>query len=418
MESLLRDLGLQNHLKNKLTLKSVLELRKPSDVVETAHSLRSLPWLFLRKLMMVNSSARIIKCASNCNPETCEESTNIVETSTGFHEDKKGIHPLDLITALFHCADPFFQQEMALKMSVCQFSVPLLLPNCDTNECTLMLWALRDITKHSRSHSLEEDSLEESSIVLSDLPLISFVRLGKSSMSKSEFLNKLLSNSQHHHDTFFHKQLENGNIPRKVSDGLVEMSWYLPGGEESNDKFKEPVAVANLRGDISAFKAQFTFLNQISSAIFLFCDDLDSNQTFLESLQIRSKLVLVCTTDSATLGDNLTQNFKPYSEILRDKNMNDFKFVETLQEAVVDILVDSTKMSIEKMSEIAPELGILVDENNTVCQNAKKRAALITQDIKNIAEYKKKELSLQDIIWKEISKLEKEMSTQGKETKH
>lgn len=86
MESLLRDLGLENHLKNKLTLKSVLKLRKLSDVVETAHSLRSLPWLFLRKLMMVSSSARIIKSASNSNRQTCEESTNIDE------ERKESIH--------------------------------------------------------------------------------------------------------------------------------------------------------------------------------------------------------------------------------------------------------------------------------------------------------------------------------------
>ncbi|XP_051729226.1 interferon-induced very large GTPase 1-like [Ctenopharyngodon idella] len=399
MESVLRELGLQNHLKNKLTLQSVLELRKSSDEDQTAHSLRSLPWLFLRKLMMVNSSARIIKCASK---------TTNSGNSTGFYEEQKGIHPLDLITALFHCADPFLQQEMALKMSMCQFSVPLLLPNCDTNECTLMLWALRDITKQFRSNLLDEDSLEENRIVLTDLPLISFVRLGKSSVSKSEFLNKLLSNNQHHHDTFFHKELENGNIPRKISNGLVEMSWYLPGGNKNNDKFKEPVAVANLRGDISDFKTQFTFLSQTSSAVFLFCDDLDSNQTFLESLQIRSKL-LVCTTDSSTSGDNLTTKFKPYSKILRDRNMNDFKFVDTLQKAVVDILADSTKMSIEKMSKIAPDLGILVDENNLICQNAKKKADLITQEITNIPEYKMKELSLQDKLWKELSKLDKEM---------
>ncbi|KAK9957961.1 hypothetical protein ABG768_012156 [Culter alburnus] len=403
MESVLRELGLQNHSKNKLTLQSVLELRKPSDEDQTAHSLRSLPWLFLRKLMMVNSSARIIKCASDCNSKTTNSG------NSGVYEDQKKINPLDLITALFHCADPFLQQEMALKMSMCQFSVPLLLPNCDTKECTLMLWALRDITKQFRSYSLDEDSLKENSIVLTDLPLISFVRLGKSSVSKSEFLNKLLSNNQHHHDTFFHKELENGNISRKISNGLVEMSWYLPGGKKTNDKFKEPVAVANLRGDISDFKAQFTFLSQTSSAVFLFCDDLDSNQTFLESLQIKSKLVLICTTDSSTSGDNLTTTFKPYSKILRDRNMNDFKFVDTLQKAVVDILADSTKMSIEKMSKIAPDLGILVDENNPICQNAKKRADLITQDITNIPEYKMKELSLQDRIWKELSKLEKEM---------
>lgn len=170
MESVLRELGLQNHLKNKLTLQSVLELRKPSDEVQTAHGPRSLPWLFIRKLMMVNSSARIIKCASNCNSDIVTNSGN-----SGVYEDQKGINPLDLITALFHCADPFLQQEMALKMSMCQFSVPLLLPNCDTKECTLMLWALRDITKQFRSYSLEEDSLKENSIVLTHLPLISCV---------------------------------------------------------------------------------------------------------------------------------------------------------------------------------------------------------------------------------------------------
>ncbi|XP_067281131.1 interferon-induced very large GTPase 1-like [Pseudorasbora parva] len=402
MESVLLDLGLQNHLTNKLTLQSVLELRKLSHEDQTAHSLKSLPWLFLRKLMMVNSSARIIKCASNFNLETTNSS------NSGIYEDQKGIGPLDLITALFHCADPFLQQEMALKMSMCQFSVPLLLPNCDTKECTLMLWALRDITKQFRSHSLGEAALEENSIVQTDLPLISFVRLGKSSVSKSKFLNTLLSNNQQNHDTFFHKELENGNIPRKISNGLVEMSWYLPRGEKTIDKFKEPVALANLRGDILAFKAQFDFLSQTSSAVFLFCDDLDSNQTFLEALQITSKLVLVCTTNSSKSGDNLTK-FKPYSQILRDRNMNDFNFVDALQKAVVEILADSTKISIEKMSKIAPELGILVDENNTICQNAKKRADLITQEITNIPEYKMKELSLQDKLWKEISKVEKEM---------
>lgn len=97
------------------------------------------------------------------------------------------------------------------------------------------------------------------------------------------------------------------------------MSWYLPGGKKTIDKFKEPVAVANLRGDISAFKTSFDFLSQTSSAVFLFCDDLDSNQTFLESLQISSKLALVCTTDSSTSGDNLTTKFKPYSKIIWDE---------------------------------------------------------------------------------------------------
>uniref|UniRef100_A0A673IPJ9 Up-regulator of cell proliferation-like domain-containing protein n=1 Tax=Sinocyclocheilus rhinocerous TaxID=307959 RepID=A0A673IPJ9_9TELE len=388
MESVLMELGLQSHLKNKLTLKSVLELRKPSDEGQTAHSFTSLPWLFLRKLMMVNSSARRIKCASKSNSETCKKKgINIIKTS----EDRKGINPLDLITALFHCADPFLQQEMALKMSTCQFAVPLLLPNCDTNECTLMLWALRDITKQFRSHGLEENS-----IVLTDLPLISIVRLGKNSASKSEFLNKLLSNKQQNHETFVHWKLANGNVPRKICNGLVEIScWYLPSGKETIDKFKEPVAMANLRGDVSEFEVQFAFLSQTSSAVFLFCDDLDSNQAFLNSLQLRSKLVLVCTTND--------QNSK--------KTWN--------KKAVAKILADSSNVSIEKMSKIAPDLGIDVDENDGICQNAKIKAVKIIKDIGNIPEYKMRELPLQGKPLKEICKLEKEMHRlKGTEKKH
>ncbi|XP_043073006.1 interferon-induced very large GTPase 1-like [Puntigrus tetrazona] len=404
MESVLMELGLQSHLMNKMTLKSVLELEKSSDEDQTAPSFTSLPWLFLRKLIMGNSSARSITCASNSNSETFKQA------STDFNEDQEGINPLDLITALFHCSDPFLQQEMALKLSVCQFAVPLLLPNCDTNECTLTLWALRDITKQFRVHGLEENS-----IVRTDLPLISFVRLGRNpNLSKSEFLNKLISNKQQNYDTFVHRKLENGSINKKISNGLVEISWSLPSGRKNIDIFKEPVAVANLRGDITDFKVQFDFLSRISSGVFLFCDDLDSNQTFLESQQVGCKLVLICNAADQKSRDNLKQKLpklklKTHLTILKDGKMNDAEFVTKLKKAVAEIVADSTKVSIEKMSKTAIDLGILLDEDNNICQNAKEKANRITKDIKNILDYKINELPLQGKPWKDISKLEKEM---------
>ncbi|XP_025760408.1 interferon-induced very large GTPase 1-like, partial [Oreochromis niloticus] len=169
------------------------------------------------------------------------------------------VNPLDIITALFLCSDGFVQQEMALKMSTCQFSVPLLLPNCDTNQCTLMLWAMRDIVKKYRPQSLSESKgFIEDRIVLSELPMISFVRLGECSLSKSEILNKLLSNSQQYHDTFVHYNMECGESPRTMSNGLTEITWYLPGGNTNIDIFSQPVAVANLR-------AMTCFINAITS---------------------------------------------------------------------------------------------------------------------------------------------------------
>ncbi|KAF3836899.1 hypothetical protein F7725_004363 [Dissostichus mawsoni] len=91
-----------------------------------------------------------------------------------------------------------------------------------------MLWAMRDIVKKYRPPSLSESKgFIEERIVVSELPMISFVRLGECSLSKSEILNKLLSNSQQYHDTFVHRNMEGGDSPRRISNGLVEMTWYL-----------------------------------------------------------------------------------------------------------------------------------------------------------------------------------------------
>uniref|UniRef100_A0A8C6WUH3 VLIG-type G domain-containing protein n=1 Tax=Neogobius melanostomus TaxID=47308 RepID=A0A8C6WUH3_9GOBI len=56
-----------------------------------------------------------------------------------------------------------------------------------------MLWALRDIVKKYRPKSLTETKgFKEERIVQAKIPMISFVRLGNCSLSKSEILNKLL----------------------------------------------------------------------------------------------------------------------------------------------------------------------------------------------------------------------------------
>lgn len=118
----------------------------------------------------------------------------------------------------------------------------------------------------------------EERIALSEIPLVSFVRLGRCNISKSEILNKLLSNPQQYTDTFVHFNTDCGNISKKISDGLVEISWYLPCGNSNIDVFPEPVAIANLRGDIQNFETQYSFLCEASTAVFVFFESqlLDS----------------------------------------------------------------------------------------------------------------------------------------------
>ncbi|XP_051284661.1 interferon-induced very large GTPase 1 isoform X4 [Dicentrarchus labrax] len=419
LEGLLEDLGLERHYTEKLSLSTILQIDEKTITDEPAKCNSDLPWYFLKKLMMVNVVARNVKCTSVCesNCDAASEKTelNFDDLFNGPHSGDM-LNPLDIITALFLCSDGFVQQEMALKMSMCQFAVPLLLPNCDSKQCTLMLWALRDVVKKYRPQSLSESKgFIENRIVVSELPMISFVRLGECSLSKSEILNMLLNNTQQYHNTFVHCNLECGDSPRRISNGLAEITWYLPCGNKNMDVFSEPVAVANLRGDIASFETQFSFLCQTSEAVFVFFDNLDSECKLLINQNHKAQIFLVGNYQSQrfsvdALKKVATELHLTNSNILLKANhMNDADFVKKLQNTIRDVVENSKmKMGIEKMADIAHELGIRVDEDCSECQTAKKNADAITTEIQDIFSYKEAQLPLQGQIWKDLTCLEKE----------
>uniref|UniRef100_A0A673CH38 Si:dkey-85k7.12 n=1 Tax=Sphaeramia orbicularis TaxID=375764 RepID=A0A673CH38_9TELE len=331
-----------------------------------------LAWYFLKKLMMANVTARNVKCTSvcelNCDATSEDTGLNLHHLLDGLTIDDT-LNPLDIVTALFLCSDGFVQQEMALKMSMCQFSVPLLLPNCDTKQSTLMLWAMRDIVKKYRPQSLSESmGFIEEQIVLSKIPMISFVRLGECSLSKSEMLNKVLSNSQQYHDTFVHREMECGDSSRRISNGMAEITWYLPCGNKNIDVFNEPVAVANLRGDIASLETEYSFLCQTSARF-----SLDALKKIATKMGLTNKNVIIKT-----------------------KQKNDAEFIKGLRETVNNVIENtSIKMPVEQMADVAHELGILVDEDCPECQFAKKNADAITEKIQDTFKYKEENLPLQ-----------------------
>uniref|UniRef100_A0A3P8QEF8 VLIG-type G domain-containing protein n=1 Tax=Astatotilapia calliptera TaxID=8154 RepID=A0A3P8QEF8_ASTCA len=405
LEKLLDDLGLEQYYRKKLTLRKILEIDEKTITDQPAKSNSNPPWFFLKKMMMVNVTARNVTYTT-----VCKSDSDGVSGSQEFNMP----NPLDIITALFLCSDGFVQQEMALKMSMCQFSVPLLLPNCDTNQCTLMLWAMRDIVKKYRPQSLSESKgFIEDRIVLSELPMISFVRLGECSSSKSEILNKLLSNSQQYHDTFVHRNMECGDSPRAIPNGLTEITWYLPCGNTNIDIFSQPVAVANLRGDIESFETQYSFLCQTSAAVFVFFGDLDESEcSLLTNINQKTQIFLVGNGESnnevlRTVANKL--GLSNNNIITKKKQKNDADFVQTLRKKVRDVVKNSKiKMTIEQMADIAYKLGILVDEDSPECQTAKTNAEAITAEIHDIHKYKENQLPCQGELWKELTCLEKE----------
>ncbi|XP_067107206.1 interferon-induced very large GTPase 1-like [Osmerus mordax] len=346
---------------------------------------------FLRELMKANVLAR--------------------DKLSNLSDEKDLVNPLDLITALFLCSGHFLQQEIALKMSLCQFAVPLLLPNHDTQQITLMLWAMRDIVKKYTTPSKE---FVEDSVVLANLPMVSFVRLGYSSLSKSELLNGVLSKSQQTNRSFVHRNMTGGNSPRQISDGLVEVTWYFPCGKLNTDVFSEPVAVANLCGDIQDFPIQFEFLCKTSAAVFVFCDCFTSDINVPVKHLADRQFFVVSNTEAkgydAAAFEHILQ-LKQSVHIKKDSQMNNFQLVHKLHSVVREVVkANPVKFSVEKMAEEANKFNIHVDEDFKLCQAGRKTACSITDHISDISDFKNKHLPLHGEILVELVKVEREQS--------
>ncbi|XP_062245475.1 up-regulator of cell proliferation-like [Platichthys flesus] len=415
-------LGLKNFYPNKLNQQSLFEINKNSIEEKAVLSLEEIPWCFLRKLFKMNAECRS-SIQSSIRPEgNIEENNDLFDEDLYTADDSRDdeVNPLDLIVALFHCADSILQQEMALKMSMCQFSLPLLLHRGHMSQCTLMLWALRDIIKEWCPHDMSESrGFVEDNIVQANIPFFSFVRLKNSSLSKSQVLNHILSSGQQNCNIFIHRDAEGGAVKREIADGLVEVSWYLPSGGEKLDSFPEPTAFANLRGDISESLTQFNFLFQVSTATFVFLDSVEeSEHKILSSLQdVKSKLFLVVNRKGGNAREEMMSVKRLVNELGLPKNrvkgkgqrLNVAGFSKKLCEVIKASLLDvKDTMSIVDMVGKAVELGLSVDESKTEAQ--RKAAEEIMDDIgeRSIPDYKKTNLSLQGANWKRLSKLEKE----------
>lgn len=393
---MLSKIGLEDQYDDKLTLSTAVEIN-PNDTSETKlETAKSLPETFLKRLMMLNANARSVRCESH-------------EVDT---DKSNAIHPLDLITALFLCSDGFLQQDIVLKMALCQFAVPLLLPNHQVREIAMMLWPMREIVKTFRPSKQAFMKLScEERIVLSDFPLVSFVRLGKTTFSKSQMLNKLLSNTQQYNDTFYHHNMVCGDVPRRISDGLVEMSWYLPCGTRTIDKFTEPLAVANLRGDIRAFDEQFSFLCQTSASVYIFCDESETDYfKNLGGKDVKANVFLI----RSVKGKNFTLKPMTIESCLKttsvpQRKKTDTELIKALQESISKMLENPpNKVSVASLADRARRCGILVDEDSDECQSAWKDVGKITKGIANTSEFKEKQLASQGDIWKALSWLETE----------
>ncbi|XP_069838427.1 up-regulator of cell proliferation-like [Dendropsophus ebraccatus] len=435
-KQLLVELGMETKYRNsKLALRDVLGIG-----LETLNTFRpkttaDLPRHFLTNIIAVDRNARKTELDDNDNQS--DQRSSVDDDPLDFFDSKitedhrsKSLHPLDVQCTVLHCSDKCLQQEIITKMSMCQFAVPLLLPPGDGSDFTFMLWAMRDIVKKWRPESLADSKgFREDNVVNIEMPIFSFVRLGTNKLSKSKVLNQVLNPTQQHHDFFIHDNMEGGNIERKISDGLVEMSWYFPCGKF--DVFSEPIAVANLRGDLETNWEQFTFLTRISSAIFIFIESMCERQLRLLSScnPNDTKFYFIVTPGKDKTVDPETREhieklipllkIKKTNFVVKPSTMNDANFMNKIQKLINSQLENNPKLvKLKDIAEQASYLNINIDEASPELQKTRQYALSITSKITNIEMFKNQSLTLQGDLWKQLSKLEKEfcrMTKQGGE---
>ncbi|KAE8578143.1 hypothetical protein XENTR_v10023354 [Xenopus tropicalis] len=410
---------------SKLSLRNILDIGQENvtDIAPTVTE--DLPLTFLRKLVALDSTARSIEIKEKePKSETRKPSsqpTPLQQCDSDDEDKSNSINPLDVLCVLLQCSDMFLQQNIFSKMSLCQFAVPLLLPAGDGPECTFMLWALRDIVKRWRPQLLAESKgFIEKNLVQVPMHFFSFVKLGKRKLSKSKILNQVLSQTQQNHNFFLHDDMEGGNIERQISNGLVEVHWYLPVGNKNSDIFPEPVAVTNLRGDIESHWMQFSFLTQVSSAVFVFAESINEIEFELFSKLKNSTTTFnfIITSRGKSTDQKTSQMLQELSLLLKinksnilrvGKGDNNTEMVKKLRQRITDFMSASKKTKLENMLHTALELGIKVDEMSGECQKAKICAYEITKHITDVVKYRKKTFKLQGDLWKQIARVEKEL---------
>ncbi|XP_010855675.1 PREDICTED: interferon-induced very large GTPase 1-like [Bison bison bison] len=165
-QDLLQRLGLEYYYPRKMSRADFQLIHKTSVKNTQPCSERELPFYFLQKLLMLDYGLRylIIKheeytenqvysITSNQEKEAFDPYEDLLEESVSPTKPlaatnvRPNIHPMDIQMAILHCADDFARQYILDKLSVCQFALPLLIPNPCNAQIEFSLWSLRQIRR-------------------------------------------------------------------------------------------------------------------------------------------------------------------------------------------------------------------------------------------------------------------------------
>ncbi|XP_075827919.1 interferon-induced very large GTPase 1-like [Microtus pennsylvanicus] len=429
---LLQCLGLEHHYPKRMSRDDFHLIYKTSVYNTQPRSEQELPFYFLQKLLMLDCGFRYLVFKNDGNADAQDsvgpsnQKNDVIDpyeeqliddsnevTNSSPTEYRSHIHPMDIQMAIFHCADDLARQYILSKLSICQFALPLVVPVPNTSEMEFSLWSLRQIRRSwkesSKSPQDKSYSHRNQQMCCVSTPIVSFIRVGKGfSASKSQIMNSLLN--RHKHDVFFHRHCRGSSKYCLLMEGVVEISWFCPGGQ-GEDRFDKCVAFTNLHGDAKDHRQQLSFLKDISSLIVILMSTSDNNkenQNLVRNLWQSSKPV-ICLIDDK---EKIMTNYSDRRVRIGIRNRNEAELTEELTTAIEHLLeVSGTALSIEDCSQMAQKQGFMIDEDQRALKEAKEKAQtnrkLLEQS--KVSQIKENLLPLQGQLWHHWCKKDKEL---------
>ncbi|EPQ18137.1 Interferon-induced very large GTPase 1 [Myotis brandtii] len=428
---LLQRLGLKHYYPKRMSRANFHLINKTCVYNTQPSSERELPSYFLQKLLMLdyglrylvfrdgeNTQTHVYQSASNQENETFDPYENLFQdrdtpTNRSTSNPRPHIHPMDIQMAILHCADNFARQYILSKLSICQFALPLLIPNPCSSQIEFSLWSLTQIRRSwqeaRKSPREEKINHKNKQMCHVSTPIVSFIRVGNGfSASKSQIMNCLLSKRKH--DVFFHRHCRGSTKDCLLMGGVVEICWFCPGGDDE-DRFDNCVTFTNLHGDAKEHKKQLIFLQEVSSLIVVLMstsDDNKENRKIIHDLS-QSPRPLICLLDNKeqTMANNSNQKV-----IIGIRNRNEAELTEELVTTIRRLMVFSgTALSIEDLTPMARKQGFFIDKDQRECKEAKEKAEVLIALLKevNISQVKENLLPLQGNLWHLWCKKDREL---------
>ncbi|XP_074511555.1 interferon-induced very large GTPase 1-like [Sebastes fasciatus] len=422
-ETLLGRLHLQDKRQKKLSPADFLKVGPP---VKQDHdtSEKDLALTFLQRLMMLDYRARYIPVkqdspeVSHSNPvpvfdtfDTDDDDLDaLFNASVEFDQSKLNthVHPMDVQMAVFHCSDSFFKQNMITKLSQCQYALPFLVPDPVTMDIGCPLWTFRQIRKTWKITEIKDNSnivtMKSMPICKAETPMVSFLRLGSLSLSKSQLMNSLINDR---HNTFFHRNCPGSTKSRHLMDGVAEIAWYCPAGKP-NDAFNDCIAFCNLHGDALSIEKQRDILTDRSSVNVVLVPTLERGKqsTAVISALLKSPKPLIILIADNDCGAVPIKEGK-YKVGLKDRSHSDVS--EELRKIIGKGLSGPhASFQLETMTEVS---GIRVDEDDEACQKGKSAAMKVVNLLQgmDVSKIKDTFLPCQGQLWHEWCKINKEL---------